>query len=280
MLKKYILNKMVSAVCHMLQRKEIQHNITSLFYRILEDSNTHQAIAQVMGKECIQNQCWKNANIRPEGDECSYASIPNSLIEESFKIATKQSAEYIDKNMMHLYGIPNPLDLLTFCINEVKIDGLYLEFGVFSGYTINHIASKIKNIVHGFDSFQGIPEHWNSVPAGTFSTNGQLPIVEKNVQLHIGLFEDTLLKFKKDFCDNVAFLHIDSDLYSSAHTVLFSLKDQITKGTIIVFDEYFNYPGWQRHEYLAFQEFINQTGLKYEYLAFAGKGFSVGVRIL
>ncbi len=85
---------------------------------------------------------------------------------------------------------------------------------------------------------------------------------------------------KNKLSDDAAFLHINSDLYSSAHTVLFSLKERIKKGTIIVSDEYFNYPGWQNHEYLAYQEFIGETGLQYEYIAFCSKGFSVAVRIL
>ena len=29
---------------------------------------------------------------------------------------------------------------------------------------------------------------------------------------------------------------------------------------MIVFDEYFNYPGWRGHEFKAFQEFVAETG--------------------
>ena len=35
-------------------------------------------------------------------------------------------------------------------------------------------------------------------------------------------------------------------------------------GTIVVFDEYFGYHGWQRHEHKAFQEFLSRTGLSFE----------------
>jgi hypothetical protein len=48
-------------------------------------------------------------------------------------------------------------------------------------------------------------------------------------------------------------------------------------GTIIVFDEYFNYPNWEEHEYKAFQEFIGESGLGYRYLGFARQ--QVAVRI-
>lgn len=280
-IKQYLLEKLARTACMLLDRRDIQIKIKSIFNEILLDEDSQTAIARSLGRDCIHEQIWKNSNIRPaETSEFSYAAYPNDLTEESFKLATKQSAKYLCEKMVHLYGIPYPLDLLTACIREISFDGLYLEFGVYSGQSINHIASKTDKIVHGFDSFQGIPEDWNSVPAGTFSTNGQLPNVAKNVDLHVGYFKETLPEFIKKYSDDVAFIHIDSDLYSSAHTVLFCLRKQIKKGTIIVFDEYFNYPGWQNHEYLAFQEFIEQTGLQYEYIAFCSKGFSVGVRII
>ena len=39
---------------------------------------------------------------------------------------------------------------------------VYCEFGVYKGETINFIASKIPHTVHGFDSFEGLPEVWRA----------------------------------------------------------------------------------------------------------------------
>ena len=39
---------------------------------------------------------------------------------------------------------------------------------------------------------------------------------------------------------------------------------------MLVFDEFFNYPGWQQHEYRAWTEFLEQTGRTFEYLAYTG----------
>jgi hypothetical protein len=36
-----------------------------------------------------------------------------------------------------------------------------------------------------------------------------------------------------------------------------------------VFDEYFGYPGWQHHEFKAFQEFVHTNRVTYKYLYFA-----------
>ena len=67
----------------------------------------------------------------------------------------------------------------------------------------------------------------------------------------------------------VAFVHIDSDLYSSAKTILDNLAPRIEPGTIIVFNEYFNYPNWKQHEYRAFQEFCDTNRVGYRYLCWA-----------
>ena len=56
----------------------------------------------------------------------------------------------------------------------------------------------------------------------------------------------------------VAFLHLDVDRYSSTRTVLELLGDRIVPGTVIAFDEFFNYPGWREGEYRAFNEFCRQ----------------------
>jgi hypothetical protein len=42
------------------------------------------------------------------------------------------------------------------------------------------------------------------------------------------------------------------------------LSGWFVAGTIVVFDEYFGYHGWQRHEDKAFQEFLSRTGLSFE----------------
>ena len=109
--------------------------------------------------------------------------------------------------------------------------------------------------VYGFDSFEGLPEEWYHLVRRVISTDGNLPKVNDNNSFK-GIFDSSLPDFKNtDYYqskDSIAFLHIDCDLYSSTLTVLNELKDKIKPGTIILFDEYFNYTGWQHHEYKAF----------------------------
>ena len=64
----------------------------------------------------------------------------------------------------------------------VKNSGLWLEFGVATGRTINIISSKTTNKVYGFDTFQGLPEDWDDHQAkGVYSQDGVLPKVNSNV---------------------------------------------------------------------------------------------------
>lgn len=78
----------------------------------------------------------------------------------------------------------------------------------------------------------------------------------------------------------ISYLHIDSNLYSSAKTIFNFIGDRIVVGTIIVFDEYFNYPGWQNDEFKAFNEFIVENKLTYEYLTYNGNGEQVALKII
>jgi hypothetical protein len=75
-------------------------------------------------------------------------------------------------------------------------------------------------------------------------------------------------------------MHIDCDLYQSTKTIFSLLADYIKAGTIIHFDEYYNYSGWEMHEHKAFEEFIKQQNLKYEYIAYNAMHQQVTVKIL
>jgi Macrocin-O-methyltransferase (TylF) len=157
--------------------------------------------------------------------------------------------------------------------------GLVLEFGVYKADTLNLIASLAPEAkIFGFDSFQGLPEDWRpGFKKGMFSTSP--PLVPKNVTLIIGLFEKTIPEFFRTHADPISFIHIDCDLYSSTRTVLQHCNLGIGKGTIIIFDEYFNYPGWESHEYRAFSEFVEEADRSFEYLSIVPNGEQIGVII-
>ena len=180
------------------------------------------------------------------------------------------SADFMAKNLIPTAKtFPNRIDHLKHAIAQTEIDGLYMEFGVFKGDSINEIAlAKPDKIVYGFDSFEGLPEDWtNSMSHGTFDLQGVLPQVKENVRLIKGWFDKTLPDFLKEHTENCAFIHIDCDLYSSTKTVFDALKERIVSGTVIVFDEYINYLGWEQGEHKAFVELMQEKNLTCDYIS-------------
>ena len=192
------------------------------------------------------------------------------------------SSSYALANMTAAKRCAGSHELLSFAMSEVTLDGLFLEFGVFSGRTISHIARiNPHRKIHGFDSFQGLPEAWrHGFPQGAFARR-ELPHVPDNVELVAGWFDHTL----PAFCDShqgeaLAFLHVDCDLYSSTQTIFAQLKSFILPGTIILFDEYFNYPGWEQHEIKAFKEFCESRSIRYRYIGLVPHHQQVAIRII
>lgn len=178
-------------------------------------------------------------------------------------------------------------EVMNIGLSAVDLDGFYLEMGVFQAKTINFIAALQPNkIIYGFDSFEGLPEAWsrddtNLFQQGFFALPG-LPAVRKNVVLFKGWFDNTLPKFKQELLqDNtIAFLHIDCDLYSSTKTIFEVLGNNIKPGTILVFDELYNYAGFDRHELKALYEFLAAKNYTVEYLAYNALHEQVALRII
>jgi hypothetical protein len=199
---------------------------------------------------------------------------------ERHRRSLAETADYVGQHMARVDSVKSHVDVLDLGLKAVgNRAGLYLEFGVFSGRTINQIAGQVSGPVYGFDSFEGLPEWWkDGMGAGHFKVNA-LPTVRGNVTLVKGWFDKTLPDFLATHAGDVVFLHIDCDLYSSTQTVFACVAPRVQPGTIIVFDEYFNYPDWREGEFKAFQEFVARERLEFEYLTYNRNGEQVCVRI-
>jgi len=201
------------------------------------------------------------------------------------RLASEDSARYMIKHMRAVPNFDTDYDLHDWVVGEVDLDlmhrGLVLEFGVATGRTLNHFARLLPGkTVYGFDGFQGLPEDWTSRMRRGFFARDSLPAVRSNCRLVVGWFDQTLPKWIKSNHQPVALLHVDCDLYSSTVTILNNLKHQIVSGTVIVFDEYINYPGWQLDEFKAWQEFVGKNDIRYEYIGRVSRHQKVAVRVL
>lgn len=143
-------------------------------------------------------------------------------------------------------------------INPCPID--YLEFGVHQGDSLLHWAStngNPKSRFFGFDSFEGLPEHWNrNYPKGCFDMAGEQPrSSDPRVSFIKGWFQDTLGGFLADYSSPEGvrrIIHIDCDLYSSTMYCLTMLDKFLKPGTIIIFDEF----GDVQHEFRALGDYM------------------------
>ena len=178
-----------------------------------------------------------------------------------------------------LFGVS--VVVLQDALERMRDQGLIVECGVYWGRSLGIIASHdSRRQVHGFDSFQGLPEAWKKGERqGHYSTGGQLPQVGQNVELHVGWFEHTLPVFAQKQSQALALLHIDCDLYRSTMTVLESLRPLMQVGTIIVLDDYLGFPGYEDHEFRALREFCDRHCIRYQYLSFALLGREAALRI-
>jgi hypothetical protein len=162
--------------------------------------------------------------------------------------------------------------------------GMVMEFGVAGGNTLRQIAmSAQERTVYGFDWFKGLPEDWMSDNGDIHNPRGQFACdvprdLPSNVELVVGLFQDTLPEFLARHRDPAAFVHIDCDLYSSTKFVLGALRERL-QGTVIVFDEFYHMPVYEQHEGRAWREFIAETGYVVEELGqphSKGAAFKIG----
>ena len=150
-------------------------------------------------------------------------------------------------------------DLYQTLLSQEGLDGPidYLEFGVYRGESLRWWVENNKHPdsrFAGFDTFEGLPEDWGKMAAGTFTTQGAFPdIHDSRCRFVKGLFQESLPAWLSDFNPSKRIvLHIDADLFSSTLVILMLLLPKLKKSDIILFDEFNSY----MDEYLAFQQAV------------------------
>mgnify|MGYP001404940092 CR=1 FL=1 len=198
--------------------------------------------------------------------------------------ASRESFEYFEKIFQNCLLFETTLDIREYAIKTAVAKDpdqklYYLEFGVFKGTSINYFSNFV-NKIYGFDNFTGLTTNWSGhhLEKGTFNLNGKEPKVNSNVKLIKGDVENTLEIFLKQNSPQINFIHFDMDIYKPTKFVLEKIKPYLSKGAILIFDEYYNYIGWKNHEFKAFQEVFKQDEFNYE--SFNINSAQVMIRIL
>lgn len=199
--------------------------------------------------------------------------------------AKADTVDYIEAHLQDAMLCQGRRPLIELCMRrerEAALNGLILEFGVAGGVSTRIIAqSAAPRTVHGFDSFEGLPGDWSGTheQKGRYTQRGKLPRVPANVKLHKGWFDQTLPGFLAATPGAVSFVNVDCDVYDSTKYVLQQLRERFRTGSIIMFDEYYNYPNWREHEFKAWQEFVAENSIRYRYVGFSTMRYHAAVQI-
>ena len=139
----------------------------------------------------------------------------------------------------------------------------YLEFGVWQGAATRFWSAALKNPasqLHGFDSFEGLPDSGGPWSKGQFDVRGAIPVIpDPRVKFFKGWFEQVLPSYVMP-PHELLVINLDADLYSSTIYVLRHLRPWIKPGTFIYFDEM----NHLEHEPRALEEFMNESGLRFQ----------------
>jgi hypothetical protein len=198
---------------------------------------------------------------------------PKRVANVLFNRAVEDSANYAELNMQDalIFFDESQTRCIPYVAQNILPQGYVAEFGVWRGYSINLTANALPSRqVFGFDSFYGLAEDWRGweFSKGDFSLDGKLPEVVSNVTLIKGYFQDSLKPWLAENTESFAYIHMDCDTYESTSFVLNTIgAHRLVEGTLILFDEYFGYHNWRNHEFKAWQEFVAENKIEYEYLA-------------
>ena len=159
--------------------------------------------------------------------------------------------------------------LFSVVAESLAVEGDVLEFGVGGGHSVRLLACLFPDRrVYGFDSFQGLPETWWTRPKGAFGVDAPPQVDLPNVELVEGLFSETVPGFLDGWSRKAALIHVDCDLYASTIESLGPALRHCVPGTIITFDEYYNYPEFAGHEWRAWSELSRRYGIEARCIAY------------
>lgn len=201
--------------------------------------------------------------------------LEDNLVDEtidSFQEHFKNSVLFYDEWSIREHAIKTSLS------NDKNKEYYYLEFGVWKGSSANFFSKYLK-VLYCFDSFEGLKEDWSgtSLQKGNFNLNKKVPKLKSNVKPIKGWVEDTLDKFLIEHNPKINFIHLDMDTYRSTKFTLEKLKPYLVKNCIVLFDQLYNYIGWEGGEYRALREVFKEE--EFEYISFAINSKQSAVKI-
>ncbi|MER7370802.1 TylF/MycF/NovP-related O-methyltransferase [Nonomuraea wenchangensis] len=156
------------------------------------------------------------------------------------------------------------------------VPGHIVEFGVWKGYSTRVIRDELwrarlwerrqrRKRIYACDSFEGLPEGYENLPAGTFAT----PVPRLNgVRVVKGFFAESLTPALAAEVGLVSLAHLDADLESATSCALDWLTPLLADGALLLFDEFY---GEDPAECRAFVDWSARSGVRTTLLALFGR---------
>lgn len=174
-----------------------------------------------------------------------YASYAPRLLDKEFLKVYEHIKEYTLVDKYRCYELRQLIEQCS------KIPGDIIEVGVRRGWSVALIAKKVQSLkldatVYACDTFTGVvkaTEH-DSDYNGWEHADTSLQIVNEifqllkldNIQTLVGIFPDE--SSSKIEHSTFRFCHIDVDVYQSAKDIVEWIRPKLSKGGMIVFDDY------------------------------------------
>jgi O-methyltransferase len=166
------------------------------------------------------------------------------------------------------------IDNLNLCDRFKNVEGCVVECGVWRGGMIAGIAEIMGNErkYYLFDSFEGLPQvqeidgeaaiNWQKDKDSSFyydNCKAEIDFAQQamrstgiiNYQVVKGWFSETLSTIPED--EKIAILRLDGDWYESTIECLNSLYPKLSKGGVVIIDDYYAWDGCSKavHDYLS-----------------------------
>jgi hypothetical protein len=175
-----------------------------------------------------------------------------------------------DKKLMSLYASVN-------YINENNIDGDFVECGVWRGGScmlmaltqLKYKSMADKRKIYLYDTFNGMTEPGAKDPWYAYFFKGLGAISAEEVKRNMGstgypeqntvLVQGDVLETipAKEIPGKIALLRLDTDFYESTKHEMEQLFHLITKGGVLIIDDYYSFPGSRK----AVDEYIERNNI-------------------
>lgn len=143
--------------------------------------------------------------------------------------------------------------LYQFLSYAIKLDGDVAQLGVYKGGSTAVLASLVEKTgktYHAFDTYEGLPKTKTEDNINGYKDSGKPELADTSlesvqkylndyscIEYHKGYFPDTAIRSsvaEKKFC----FVYLDADLYQSTKDGLEFFYPKLSKGGVIVIDDY------------------------------------------